>query len=63
MDIEGSLSTEVAIIKDEQAIINDIVTMGLALSNDGKPVPSPARKPLRPDPEGGKERRGGQGLP
>jgi multiple sugar transport system substrate-binding protein len=39
MDLDGSLSTEVAIIKNEQDY-NDIVTMGLALSNDGKPVPS-----------------------
>src|SRR6202045_118808 len=39
MDIEGSLSTEVAIIKNEQAYYHDIVTMGLTLSNDGKPVP------------------------
>ncbi len=30
MDIEGSLSTEVAIIKDEQAYYRDIVTMRLA---------------------------------
>jgi multiple sugar transport system substrate-binding protein len=41
MDLDGSLSTEVAIIKDRQAY-NDIVTYGLALSNDGKPVPSMA---------------------
>ena len=41
MDIEGSLSTEVAIIKNQQDY-NDIVVMGLALSNDGKPVPSQA---------------------
>src|SRR6202035_3127196 len=39
MDIERSLSTEVAIIKDEQAYYHDRVTMRLALSNDGKPVP------------------------
>ena len=39
MDLDGSLSTEVAIIKNEQDY-NDIVTMGLPLSNDGKPVPS-----------------------
>src|SRR6201993_1674325 len=38
MDIERSLSTEVAIIKNQQDY-NDIVTMGLPLSNDGKPVP------------------------
>jgi len=41
MDLDGSLSTEVAIIKNQQDY-NDIVTMGLALSNDGKPVPSVA---------------------
>ena len=41
MDLDGSLSTEVAIIKNQQDY-NDIVTFGLALSNDGKPVPSQA---------------------
>src|SRR5205814_8447074 len=41
MDLDGSLSTEVAIIKKEQDY-NDIVTMGLPLSNDRKPVPSMA---------------------
>jgi multiple sugar transport system substrate-binding protein len=39
MDLDGSISTEVAIIKNQQDY-NDIVTMGLPLSNDGKPVPS-----------------------
>src|SRR5437868_12722629 len=39
MDLDGSLSTEVAIIKKEQDY-NDIVTMALPLSNDGKAVPS-----------------------
>jgi multiple sugar transport system substrate-binding protein len=39
MDLDGSLSTEVAIIKNQQDY-NDIVTMGLPLSNDGKPIPS-----------------------
>jgi multiple sugar transport system substrate-binding protein len=38
MDIERSLSTEVAIIKNQQDY-NDIVTMRLPLSNDGEPVP------------------------
>src|SRR3984893_6904061 len=38
MDIERSLSTEVAIIKNQQDY-NDIVTMRLPLSNDGKAVP------------------------
>jgi multiple sugar transport system substrate-binding protein len=41
MDLDGTLSTEVAIIKNKQDY-NDIVTMGLPLSNDGKPVPSQA---------------------
>src|SRR6201997_2538648 len=41
MDLDGSLSTEVAIIKDKQNY-DDIVTWGLALGNDGKPVPSEA---------------------
>ncbi|HEY2531992.1 MAG TPA: extracellular solute-binding protein [Xanthobacteraceae bacterium] len=41
MDLDGSLSTEVAIIANKQDY-DDIVTMGLALSNDGKPVPSMA---------------------
>ena len=39
MDLDGTISTEVAIIKNEQDY-NDITTMGLALSNAGKPVPS-----------------------
>jgi len=38
MDIERSLSTEVAIIKNQQDY-NDIVTMRLPVSNDGAPVP------------------------
>jgi multiple sugar transport system substrate-binding protein len=41
MDLDGSLSTEVAIIKNQQDY-NDIVTMGLPLGNHGKPVPSQA---------------------
>ena len=39
MDLDGSLSTEVAIIKNKQDY-DDIVTWGLALDNDGKPVVS-----------------------
>src|SRR6266850_1478482 len=41
MDLDGTLSTEVAVLsqgrKDDY---DDIVTMGLALSNEGKPVPT-----------------------
>ena len=39
MDLDGTISTEVAIIADKEAY-RDIVTMGLPLGNDGKPVPS-----------------------
>ncbi|HUC08983.1 MAG TPA: ABC transporter substrate-binding protein [Stellaceae bacterium] len=39
MDLDGSLSTEVAIIANREDY-DDIVTMPLALSNDGKPVPA-----------------------
>jgi multiple sugar transport system substrate-binding protein len=38
MDIDGTISTEVAIIDNKQDY-DDIVTMGLPLDNDGKPVP------------------------
>lgn len=39
MDLDGTISTEVAMFADKEAY-NDIVTMGLPLSNEGKPVPS-----------------------
>src|SRR6266567_6108751 len=39
MDLDGTISTEVAVVTKEQDY-KDVVTMGLALSNDGKPVPS-----------------------
>ncbi len=39
MDLDGTISSEVAVIHKEQDY-KDLVTMGLALSNDGKPVPS-----------------------
>src|SRR5207253_4253887 len=43
MDLDGTLSTEVAVLSQgKKEDYDDIVTMGLALSNEGKPVPSPA---------------------
>src|SRR6202158_317141 len=43
MDLDGSLSTELAVLSQgKKADYDDILTMGLALSNDGKPVPSQA---------------------
>jgi len=37
MDLDGTISTEVALWKNKEAY-NDILTLGLPLSNDGKPV-------------------------
>jgi multiple sugar transport system substrate-binding protein len=39
MDLDGTISSEVAVIRKEQDY-QDLVTMGLPLSNEGKPVPS-----------------------
>jgi multiple sugar transport system substrate-binding protein len=53
MDLDGSISTEVAIFSKKEEY-DDIVTMGLALSNDGKPVPSQARTTCGVIPKGAK---------
>src|SRR5438552_2095959 len=43
MDLDGTISTEVAVLSQgKKDDYNDILTMGLALSNDGKLVPSQA---------------------
>src|SRR5438270_2181158 len=43
MDLDGTISTEVAVLSQGTKVdYDDIVTMGLALSNDGKPVPAQA---------------------
>src|SRR5262245_24984578 len=43
MDLDGTISTEVAVLSQgKKEDYDDIITMGLALSNDGKPVPSQA---------------------
>jgi len=39
MDFDGTISTEVALWKDKEAY-NDILTLGLPLSNEGKPLSS-----------------------
>jgi multiple sugar transport system substrate-binding protein len=39
MDIDGTISTEVAIIKNKEDY-EDIVTMGMPLGGNGKPIPS-----------------------
>ena len=53
MDLDGTISTEVAIIKNKQEY-DDIVTMGLPLSNDGKPVPAQAANACALIPKGAK---------
>jgi multiple sugar transport system substrate-binding protein len=40
MDFDGSLSTELAMIKDSKAYFEQMVTVGLPLGNDGKPMPA-----------------------
>ena len=61
MDLDGTISTEVAIIKNKQDY-DDIVTMGLPLSNDGKPVPSQAGNVCGLIPKGAKNVAVGQGI-
>jgi multiple sugar transport system substrate-binding protein len=40
MDFDGSLSTELAMIKDRKAYLEDMKTVGLPLANNGKPMPA-----------------------
>src|SRR5437660_7007765 len=41
MDLDGTISTEVAVLSQgKKEDYDDIVTMGLPLGNDGKPVPT-----------------------
>jgi len=40
MDLDGTISTELAMIADKQAYYHDSVTMGLPNDNDGKPMPA-----------------------
>jgi hypothetical protein len=41
--LDGTISTEVAVLSQgKKEDYDDIVIMGLALSNDGKPVPAQA---------------------
>jgi multiple sugar transport system substrate-binding protein len=55
MDLDGTISTEVAVLSQgKKEDYDDIVTMGLALSNEGKPVPSPAANACVLIPKGAK---------
>jgi multiple sugar transport system substrate-binding protein len=40
MDLDGTISTELAMIKDKQAYFEDSVTLGIPNGNDGKPFPA-----------------------
>jgi multiple sugar transport system substrate-binding protein len=53
MDFDGTISTEVAIIKDRQDY-DDVITMGIPLSNDGKPVPAQVANAIALIPKGAK---------
>jgi multiple sugar transport system substrate-binding protein len=55
MDLDGTISTEVAVLSQgKKEDYDDIVTMGLPLSNEGKPVPSPAAAACGLIPKGAK---------
>ena len=55
MDLDGTISTEVAVLSQgKKEDYDDNVTMGLALSNDGKPVPSQANNGSLLIPKGAK---------
>jgi multiple sugar transport system substrate-binding protein len=53
MDLDGTISTEVAIIKKKEDY-DDIVVQGLPLSNEGKPVPAQVTNPGGMIPKGAK---------
>jgi multiple sugar transport system substrate-binding protein len=55
MDLDGTISTEVAVLSQgKKEDYDDIVTMGLALSNDEKPVPAQADNATGLIPKGAK---------
>src|ERR1700704_6144659 len=55
MDLDGTISTEVAVLSQgKKEDYDDIVTMGLPLSNDGKPVPAQANSATGLIPKGAK---------
>ena len=62
MDLDGSISTELAMIKDKKAYYEEMKTIGLPLGEDGKQMPAPVgcRRPVYP--QGHQEPRSRQGL-
>ena len=62
MDFDGTLSTELAMIKDKQAFYHDMKTLAPTNKNDGTPMKAHGQCRRRLYPEGREERRGRQGL-
>jgi hypothetical protein len=63
MDLDGTISTEVAVLSQgKKEDYDDIVTMGLALSNEGRPVPAQADNATGLIPKSGEECPGCQGV-
>ena len=63
MDFDGTLSTELAMIKDKQAFYHDMKTVAPRLNkNDGTPMKTQINAGGGYHPEGCEERRGRQGL-
>ena len=62
MDLDGTLSTELAMIKNKKAYYEEAVVMGLPNRNDGSTDALLPRRRRRLHPEGREERRGVQGF-
>ena len=62
MDFDGTLSTELAMLRKQKDEYNDVITTPPPLTNDGKQMASQFGVELHDDPEGRQERRGGEGL-
>ena len=62
MDLDGTISTEVAIIKNKEDY-DDIVMQGLPLDNDGKPMPAQVTHVGGMIPKGRQKHRSGEGFP
>ena len=62
MDFDGTLSTELAMIKDKQAFYHEMKMLAPANKNDGTPMKAMVERRRRLYPEGCQECRGCQGL-
>ena len=62
MDLDGTLSTELAMIKNKKAYYEEAVVMGLPNRNDGSPMLAVTRRRRWLHTERSQERRNGEGL-